>query len=137
MSGMSSYKKWSKEERLKSLKLTKKLRAYNILRPDKCCNRCGQDKGIIHWHNENYDITLEVLGNAFITEKRKYLTDEEIVKVKTALETLCWRCHMMHHSQRRAPLMVEKYFNEIRQGKQYPPVYQHNFKALREDHNVQ
>jgi len=133
---MRSYKKWSKEDRQKSLRLTNRAKSLGLLKPKSKCQRCGQDKGIIHWHNENYDITLSILGNAFDIEKRDYLTDDEVEMCETALETLCWRCHMMHHSIYRAPEQVRKYFEEIQNGKQYPPVYKHDFGILRREHNV-
>lgn len=39
---------------------------------------------------------------------------------------------MMLHSDHRWPEAVKKYFDEIASGKQYPPVYRHDFKQLDE-----
>jgi hypothetical protein len=64
------------------------------------------------------------------------ITKEEKDKVNSVLEQICWRCHMLHHSVRRNKQAVEKYFEEIKNGKQYPPVYKHDFTILKRDHNV-
>ncbi len=133
---MRSYKKWSKEDRLKSLRLTNKAKRLGLLTPATSCNRCGQSEGIIHWHNEDYDITLSVLGKAFDVEKRKYLTDDEVSECGKALETLCWRCHMMHHSFFKGKDTAKKYFEEISNGKVYPPVLRRNFDVSKKDHSV-
>jgi len=38
---------------------------------------------------------------------------------------------MMHHSIKRNPEAVKKYFKEISEGKMYKPVYKHNFEILK------
>jgi hypothetical protein len=43
---------------------------------------------------------------------------------------------MMHHSVRRNKQAVEKYFEEVKGGKLYPPVYKHDFTILKRDHDV-
>ena len=76
------------------------------------CNRCGQDKGIRHYHTDDYDNWQETL------------------------EYICWRCHMVHHSRKRAPEYVARYEAEIANGKIYPPVYRHDFNILKKDHHI-
>jgi hypothetical protein len=132
---MKSYKKWSAADRSRSLKLTKAARKYGWIQDPKKCNRCKQTEGIIHLHNENYDVTLNILEDVF-SRFPVEITKAELDRVHAVLEPLCWRCHMMHHSTRRNKYAVEKYFNEIKQGKQYPPVYRHDFTILNKDHNV-
>jgi len=103
---MNWYKGFSPQQRYKSLEKTKEAIAQGIIPKPHTCNRCSQDKGIIHYHNADY------------SDPVKYL------------EMLCWRCHMMLHSEYRHPKSVAKYFKEINEGNQYPPVYKHDFKEL-------
>lgn len=112
MSSMSSYKGWTGEERLKSLALTKKAIADGVIPKPTVCEWCGQDKGIIQYHNENY------------SHPTKYL------------KSLCWRCHMIHHSRHFAPEQCKAYFDAIAAGKRFPPVYRHDFSILERDHNI-
>ena len=132
---MKNYKKWSAQFRQASLKLTNKAKAMGWIPQPKTCNRCAQDKGIIHLHNEDYDVTfytLEEVFNRFPVE----ITADEMQKVNSVLEPLCWRCHMMHHSKGRNPKAVEGYFKQVANGRQWPPVYRHDFAILKKDHNV-
>lgn len=109
---MKSYKGWTKEERMKSSKLTKRAIANGEIPPPTKCERCGQTKGIIHYHNENY------------SHPTKYL------------EQLCWRCHLIHHSKYRSREAHDKYFKEISEGKIYPPVYKNDITILRREHGI-
>lgn len=111
-SGMKSYKGWTKEQRLASLKLTKAAIARGEIPPAKKCNRCGQTQGIIQYHNEDY------------SHPTKYL------------ESLCQRCHLVHHSARRAPEACKRYWDSIKAGKMWPPIVGHPFTALRRDHGI-
>lgn len=129
---MSSYKGWTGEQRKASLRLTNKAKQLGLLEEPKKCKFCGQEKGILHTHNENYGVTLELVPKMIAGTA----TEEEIQKVKDVLWPICWRCHMIWHSKHRAPQQVEKYFEEVRNGKQYPPVFVHNFDILRRDHNI-
>jgi len=132
---MRNYKKWSAETRKASLKLTKKARKMGWIQNPKKCNRCGQTEGILHLHNEDYDVTLNTLTEVF-NRFPIFITSDELVAVNNALEEICWRCHMMHHSKYRNKQAVENYFSEIAKGVQYPPVYRHDFGILKRDHNV-
>jgi hypothetical protein len=76
------------------------------------CERCGQDKGIRHTHTDDYD------------------------NWQDTIEYLCWRCHMMHHSRHRCPEAVARYEAEVKAGKVFPPVFNHNFKILKAEHGV-
>jgi hypothetical protein len=132
---MKTYKKWSPEFRKASLKLTNKAKKLGWIPQPKVCRRCGQDKGILHLHNEDYDVTYYTLTEVF-NRFPVEITQEEIDKINEALEPICWRCHMMHHSVRRNKVAVENYFKEIKAGKRYPPVFRHDFTILKRDHNV-
>jgi len=112
MTKLAGYKEWTAEERLASLAKTKAaILSGEIPKPTKC-ELCGQDKGIIQYHNDDY------------SHPTKYL------------RSYCWRCHMMHHSVRRAPDAVKAYFDAVASGKRFPPVYKHNFKILADEHGV-
>lgn len=132
---MKHYKGWSGQFRSASLKYTNWAKKQGWIENPKKCNRCGQTEGILHLHNEDYDITYYTLKE--VSERFPVsITKEEIEKVNSVLEPLCWRCHMMHHSVGRNKEAVAKYFEEIKNGKKWPPVYKHNFTILKIDHNV-
>lgn len=132
---MRNYKKWSAKQRQESLKLTNKAKKMGWIQNPRKCNRCGQDKGILHLHNEDYDVTYNTLSEVF-NRFPISITKEELDNVNSVLEEICWRCHMMHHSAYRNREAVKKYFEEVKQGKMYEPVYKHNFDILKYDHNV-
>ena len=62
---MKHYKGWSPERRKASLKLTNKAKKMGWIPQPKICRRCGQDKGILHLHNEDYDVTYYTLRDVF------------------------------------------------------------------------
>lgn len=130
------YKKWTKEQRNKSYRLTKKAKALNWIKKPCKCEKCGQEKGIIHLHNENYDVTLEVLSVALKRRPQPYITEAEKQQVNAILFEWCWRCHMIHHCSHRNSKACEIYWKEIEAGKQYPPIYRHDFSILKRDHNI-
>ena len=109
---MKTYKKWSPAERMVSFKKTMAAIEAGIIPKPHTCNRCGQTKGIIQYHNEDYSDPI------------KYL------------EMLCWRCHIIHHSVRRNPEAVRLYFEEVKSGKIFPPVFKHNFDILKQEHGI-
>jgi hypothetical protein len=111
---LRSYKQWTAAQRRKSAKKTKAAIVEGIIpSPEKLgCNRCKQQLGIIHYHNHDYSDPI------------KYL------------EPLCWRCHMLLHSINRNPEAVNDYWSEIFQGKQYPPVFKHDWSILWKDHRI-
>jgi hypothetical protein len=78
------------------------------------CVMCGQDKGIRHYHCEDYS-PENILNDA---------------------KCYCWRCHMIWHSRFKYPEQVKKYFDEIAAGKRFPPVYRHDFTILRLYHGI-
>ncbi len=132
---MRKYKKWSAEFRKASLKHTQKAQKMGWIEYPKKCNRCGQTEGIIHTHNEDYDVTFYTLEEVF-NRFPISIEPHEIEKLRSVLEPLCWRCHMMHHSIHRNKKAVEGYFQQVQNGRQWPPVYRHDFAILRKDHNV-
>lgn len=106
--------RWTAQQRRASLYQTKKAIRNGEIPPAKelGCNRCGQTEGIIEYHNDNYDDPV------------KYL------------EPLCFRCHMIHHSFHINPTACAKYWMEIGQGKQYPPLFKRNFWALKNENGI-
>lgn len=132
---MKSYKGWSPEFRKASLKLTNKAKTLGWIAQPKQCRRCGQTKGILHLHNEDYDVTYYTLTEAF-NRFPVSITEHELSELDRVLEPICWRCHMMHHSVGRNKQAVEQYFSEVALGKQWPPVYKHDFTILNRDHGL-
>lgn len=102
---------WTSKQRQASLRLTKQAIARGELpaKPARC-DWCGQDKGILQWHNANY------------SHPTKYLLG------------LCWRCHMVHHSRHVDPAAHDRYMASIKNGQRYPPVFRHSWGVLSRDH---
>lgn len=111
---MKSYNGFSGEHRTMVGKIINQMVKDGELMKAAECNRCVQTKGILHYHLEDYNLPV---------------TEEKI-------EHLCWRCHMMHHSIKYNPAAVNNYFREVAEGKQYPPIYRHDFAILNKDHGV-
>jgi len=133
---VKQYKKWTGKQRSQSYAWTMKAIKDGIItgKQTKVCERCSQDKGIIMLHNEDYDVTLTILGNHY--EQGYPVTDEHKDAMNEVLWEMCWRCHMVLHSIHRAPEACRKYWVEINSGKQYPPVFKHDFNILRVDHGI-
>lgn len=117
---MKDYKKWSAAERQKSLALTNEAKRRGLLQEPTKCRICGQEHGILHTHNSNYDATL-----AFVPKMLEgTATPEEIQAVHDALMPICWTCHMMLHRGEKHPLSWQRYLAQVEvEGKQFPPVY--------------
>jgi hypothetical protein len=83
-----------------------------VIPPATICNRCGQTRGIVSYHNEDYSDPIKFL------------------------ESLCWRCHMIHHSAGFAPDQCAEYWASVKNGKCWPPVFKHDFFILERDHGI-
>lgn len=110
---MKDYKQWTAKERYASLKLTKKAIADGTIPPATKCCKCRQEKGIIQYHNEDYSDPIKFLLQ------------------------LCWRCHMILHSQYRNPEACRLYWERIAKGEQDAPVYKHDFNILLKDYGIE
>lgn len=108
---MKNYRGWTHEERMAFNKVIDAAIKSGVLKPLKevGCNRCGQKEGLLSYHSPWY------------------------ASIKS-IEPLCWRCHMITHLERWKPQVCEQYWEEVKAGKQYPPVFKHNFGILRSDH---
>lgn len=108
---MNSYNGFTGAQREQGDKILKEAIAKGVI-PDPMtipCEICGQDKGIRHYHCEDYS-PQNIISNA---------------------RCLCWRCHMMLHSRFRNAEATAQYFIGVTlYGKKYPPVYRHNFEIL-------
>ena len=62
---MKDYNGWSGEFRSASLRLTNAAKKEGWIQDPKKCNRCGQEEGILHLHNEDYDVTYYTLEKVF------------------------------------------------------------------------
>lgn len=116
---MRNYKQWTPAQRWRNLKLYREAVALGLIEEPKVCRGCRQDKGIIHMHCVNYDVSLAYLPKLI----NGTISAEERGKLNNTLVPVCWRCHMMLHKKDHHPQSYEKYFAEIRSGIQYPPVY--------------
>jgi len=114
---MKSYNGFSPQERIAGDKIIKQAIKDGVLESlDKAvCVTCGQDKGIRHYHCEDYS-------------PQNIIADSKC---------MCWRCHMILHSRFRFPKQAKKYFEEVKQGKRYAPVYRNNFDILKKEHGME
>lgn len=124
---MNSYQKWSPQDRTKSLKLYNKAKKMGLLVLPTKCRRCGQEEGTIEHHNHNYDISLEVLPKII----DGCATQEDKDRLYEVLEPLCWRCHFMFHNSHRWEKKVAEYFERVRKGEKFPPMYRRKTKPLK------
>jgi len=104
---MTWYNGFSPEQRARGDKWIREAIDYGELPrlKDTKCKICGQDKGIRHYHCEDYSSYETVVGGAI---------------------PLCWMCHMMIHRRARNPKSVENYFKRIEAGERFEPVYRPN-----------
>lgn len=128
------YKQWTPEQRNNGYTLTKTAIRLGIIILKKQCCRCGQDKGIIQLHCENYDFAIEGLP-AMISGKTPNDAASQ-KQIAEAYEELCWRCHMMHHSEHINKKSCDRYWAEIKSGKMFPPVFKHDFGILARENGI-
>lgn len=112
---MKSYNGFTPQQRMEGDRIIKQAIAEGKLKPPTKCRVCGQDKGILHVHAEDYRPD-KILANC---------------------RCLCWRCHMILHSRYRNREAFNRYFKEVREGKKYPPVYTHDFSILKREHGIE
>lgn len=108
---MGPYKGFSGHQRMACHTLILKAVSDGLIPPATECNRCHQKQGILQYHNEDYDQYMDV-------------------------ERLCWRCHMILHSERRCPVACAKYWEAIAHGACWPAVHRHDFGILARDHGI-
>lgn len=125
---MKSYKGWTPEQRILNLKLYKVAIELGIISKPTKCRRCGQTKGILQCHCEDYGYSLEMLPK--LISKEIEMTDEIREKLSEVLEDLCWTCHMAHHSFAKFPEQVKKYWIAVSNGYVAPAVYSHDYSKL-------
>lgn len=104
---LKPYNGFSPQQREKASRIQREaIKSGRLKDPNECaCSICGQDKGIRHYHNEDY-------------------SDEMILE---NCRVVCWRCHMMIHKRFRHPESFAKYMIDVvLYKKQYPPVYRAN-----------
>jgi hypothetical protein len=97
---MNDYKQWTAAFRIKSLNLTNRARKQGFVDNPEKCRRCGTAYGKLHLHNEDYDVTTNVLSAVF-SRTPPSITPEEREQVAAVLEPICWRCHRDHHRAHR------------------------------------
>ena len=119
---MKDYKKWTATERNRSLALTRKAKALGLIPHPKRCCFCGQENGILHHHNIDYDVTLDVQPKLILGTA----TEEEIKQLQEVLLPVCWTCHMMIHRGELHPKSAEAYFEQVKNGMQPKPIFKPN-----------
>ncbi len=98
---MNSYNGFSPARRLRALRwLTAEYDAGRRTRPTSC-DACGQARGLIEAHSEDY-------GEPFGAHVGRF--------------ALCYRCHMLVHCRFRAPAAFEGYVASLELGHVWPPI---------------
>ena len=106
---MNSYNGFSPAQRMKALGWLKKEYAAGRREPPIACDACGQTKGIIEAHSEDYS---EPFGDHI------------------GAYGFCFTCHMMLHCRFRAPDAWSAYCAAVNAGSTFPPFFSRNFPAL-------
>jgi len=106
---MKSYNGFTPKERTDAFIWLKGEYASGRREKGKVCDACGQTKGIVEDHSEDYS----------------YPYGDHIGKY-----TFCYRCHMMIHCRFRNRLAWSKYKDDIREGKRFEPFYTRNFRTF-------
>jgi hypothetical protein len=103
---MNSYNGFSPRQRNRALRwLHKQYAAGRRTRPTQC-DACGQTRGIVEHHSEDYS---EPFGDHI------------------AAFALCYRCHMMVHCRFRYPPAWRRYREAVAAGRTFEPIYARNF----------
>jgi len=103
---MNSYNGFTAEQRNAAQRwLVQRWNSGTLPRPKECC-ACGQTKGIIHQHAEDY-------SQPFGENLTKY--------------PLCYRCHMALHMRFRLPRGWEYYLATLRTGWTWKPIFKPSF----------
>lgn len=106
---MNSYNGFTSAERTKAQRwLNEEYRAGRRVRPTSCV-ACGQDRGVIEAHAEDYS-------------GPPYERVDEF--------PLCYRCHMLVHCRFRAPYAFEKYVRSLELGMVWPAMQTRSWPAI-------
>ena len=115
---MRDYKKWTAKERNRSLYLTRKAKALGLIEEPKKCRFCGRENGILHYHNTDYDVSLDVLPKLI----KGVATSDELKMLEETFIPVCRTCHMMIHRAEKNPKASEVYFEKVKAACQPSPV---------------
>lgn len=107
---MNSYNGFSPAHRMRALAFYKTERAAGRKIAPTVCDGCGQTKGVIAPHSEDYS---EPFGD------------------NIGAYGLCYRCHMMIHCRFRARQAWQTYLQLLEDGAMFRPLYTPNFDAIR------
>ena len=99
---MRSYNGFSPARRMEADAWLKAGVAAGRLEPPSRCMACGETRGIIDYHAEDY-------SQPFTAEK-------------LAAIPLCFRCHMMLHARFRNPARWRRYIEQLEAGAMYRPL---------------
>jgi hypothetical protein len=106
---MNPYNGFSGQQREKAQRwLNAQWAAGTISKPSKCC-ACGQTRGIIHAHAEDYS---EPFGD------------------HTHQYPLCYRCHICLHCRHRNEVGWERFKLRLRFGYNWEPMFNANFQRI-------
>lgn len=85
-----------------------------FLNRPKVCVACGQDKGVIDAHAEDYSEPFE--------------------SGKTDEFHLCFRCHMMIHCRFSSPDAFARYADAVQKGRMFKPFFRRDWPGFVEQH---
>ena len=114
---MKSYNGFTPQQREHAANVQREAIKQGLMpKPSDCkCTICGQDRGIRHYHNEDYS-------------EDKIISDAKVV---------CWRCHMMIHARFKHPLSFAKYMLDVvLYKKRFRPVFRGDAWGELEQHYI-
>jgi len=113
---MNSYNGFSPTQRMKALEwLKSEIRAGRRQANPQRCDLCGQTRGIIEWHSEDYT-------SPFGANIGRW--------------GLCYRCHMMVHCRFASPKAWQAYLKAVLAGAIFAPLMTRNWLQFKQDHLV-
>jgi hypothetical protein len=108
---LNSYNGFTPDQRMAGLRWLKNEYAEGRRRPPVKCDVCGQTKGILEAHSEDYS---EPHGD------------------NIGQFGLCYPCHMMLHCRFRHPRALSVYSRLIEAGKRSEPFFSRNYPMFRD-----
>ena len=109
---MNSYNGYTAKERYAALAWLKKEWAKGTReQTPKCCDICGQTKGQLSYHSEDYS----------------YPYGDHI-----GFFGLCYICHMMLHCRFRNPKLMSAYVEALKERRCYEPIHGNNWREFKQ-----
>lgn len=110
---MKGYNGFSPQQRTRALRWLRQEEAAGRRRRPTRCEACGQTRGVVDSHSEDYSDPFGPHIGRF---------------------ALCFRCHMIVHCRFSSPASFEVYEEALREGVRFPAMTRRDFQRFRREH---